>query len=153
VVNAIKQEDESKQLMTLINRFDYLFQLHDSINDLFDSKRIMKEQYIELKSDVLLIVRSLSSQTLEFFDDIGDAMEHKQVINAKSLSKALQHNIDDANRALLLLLIDPKREDAGALTNFVTYSQRMKDKLYSFASLTLNQDSVATTFEKSIESA
>ena len=147
IVTAIKQEDESKKLMKLINRFDYLFQIHDSINDLFESKRVMTEQYIELKSDVLLIVRTLSSQTLEFFDDIGDAAQEGRDLNAKVLSKNLQHYIDNANRVLLLLLVDPKREDAGALTNFVTYSQRLKDKLHNFASLTLHHQASDSSAE------
>lgn len=145
VVSSIKQPDESRELMSLINHFDYLFQINDSINDLFESKRIIKEQYIELKSDVLLIVRSLSSQTLEFFKDIADAALQQQEINARSLSKELQNHIDDANRELLLLLVDPKREDVGALTNFITYSQRMKDKLYNFAKLTIQENPIQST--------
>ncbi len=135
VVSLIKQEEDSRQLMKLINQFDYLFQIHDSINDLFAAKRVMKEQYIELKSDVLLIVRSLSSQTLQFFDEIANELKQQGPMNVRSEARDLQHHIDNANRDLLLLLIDPKREDAGALTNFVTYSQRMKDKLLNFASL------------------
>jgi phosphate:Na+ symporter len=38
---------------------------------------------------------------------------------------------------LLTLLVDPTRVDAGALTNFITYSQRLKDKLTNFANLKL----------------
>jgi phosphate:Na+ symporter len=149
IVSAVTQKEESKQLIKLINRFDYLFQLHDSIQDLYESKRVMKEQYIELKSDVLLIVRTLSSQTLAFFDELGNAMEKHQDVNAKTLAKTLQHHIDNANRDLLLLLIDPKRVDAGALTNFITYSQRLHDKLYNFAILTLqdNEETVTPSVE------
>jgi phosphate:Na+ symporter len=47
----------------------------------------------------------------------------------------LQALLDDANRKLLPLLARPDRRDAGALSNFVTYSRRLNDKLLSFARL------------------
>ncbi|MCC2615913.1 Na/Pi symporter [Aestuariibacter halophilus] len=141
VVTVIKDEEESRQLIKLINQFDYLFQIHDSISDLYESKKVLNEHYIELKSDVLLLVRTLSSQTLAFFERIGDAMREEEPPNLKSAAKELQHSIDQANRNLLLLLVDPKREDAGALTNFITYTQRLKDKLNNFTSLRIKQDS------------
>jgi phosphate:Na+ symporter len=47
----------------------------------------------------------------------------------------LQVLLNDANRDLLTLLADPERRDAGALSNFVTYSRRLKDKLVNFAAL------------------
>lgn len=62
-VTVINKEDESKILMATINEFDYLFQIHDSIKDLFESKRIMNDKYIELKSDLLLLTRGLAIQT------------------------------------------------------------------------------------------
>ena len=70
IVSKVNEEDQSKDLMHMLNQFDYLFQIHDSIIDLFSTKKIMLEQYIELKSDILLMIRELSSQTLNFFDDI-----------------------------------------------------------------------------------
>jgi phosphate:Na+ symporter len=137
VVSLIREKNDSKHLIKLINQFDYLFQIHDSITDLFESKRVMNAQYIELKSDVLILVRELSSQTLGFFDEINSAIVSEKTIDTKSLAKELQHYIDAANRDLLTLLVDPTRVDAGALTNFITYSQRLKDKLTIFASLKL----------------
>lgn len=140
VVSLIKEENDSKHLIKQINQFDYLFQIHDSINDLFESKRAMNKQYIDLKSDVLILVRELSSQTLSFFDDIHGAISDGQAINVKAKAKELQHYIDSANRDLLIMLLDPSRVDAGALTNFITYSQRMKDKLTNFANLKVHID-------------
>ncbi|MFT5312894.1 MAG: phosphate:Na+ symporter [Paraglaciecola sp.] len=145
VVSLIREENDSKHLMKLINQFDYLFQIHDSINDLFESKRAMNRQYIELKSDVLFMVRELSSQTLSFFDEIHRAISKEQTINVKTKAKELQHYIDSANRDLLLMLVDPSRVDAGALTNFITYSQRMKDKLTNFANLKVHLDKNEST--------
>jgi phosphate:Na+ symporter len=137
VVSLIREKNDSRHLIKLINQFDYLFQIHDSITDLFDSKRVMNAQYIELKSDVLILVRELSSQTLGFFDEINAAITNDESIDIKAQAKDLQHYIDSANRDLLTLLVDPTRVDAGALTNFITYSQRLKDKLTNFANLKL----------------
>lgn len=140
VVSLIKEEDDSKHLIKLINQFDYLFQIHDSINDLFESKTAMNKQYIELKIDVLFLVRELSTQTLGFFDEIHRGISANKPMNIKTTARELQQQIDSANRALLSMLVDPTRVDAGALTNFVTYSQRMKDKLTNFANLQVRDE-------------
>ena len=55
----------------------------------------------------------------------------------KASAKSVQHEITDASRSLLMLTLDPQREDAGALINYVTYSQRLKDKLTNFANLNI----------------
>jgi phosphate:Na+ symporter len=138
VVPLIREKDDSKHLIKLINQFDYLFQIHDSITDLFESKRGMNAHYIELKSDVLILIRELSTQTLGYFEHIHSAIESAKVLDIKLLAKDLQHNIDSGNRDLLTLLLDPSRVDAAALTNFITYSQRMKDKLTNFANLKIH---------------
>jgi phosphate:Na+ symporter len=138
VVPLIREKDDSKHLIKLINQFDYLFQIHDSITDLFESKRGMNAHYIELKSDVLILIRELSTQTLGYFEHIHSAIESAKVLDIKLLAKDLQHNIDSGNRDLLTLLLDPSRVDATALTNFITYSQRMKDKLTNFANLKIH---------------
>jgi phosphate:Na+ symporter len=43
--------------------------------------------------------------------------------------------LNEVNRELLSLIAHPERRDAGALSNFVTYSRRLKDKLVNFAAL------------------
>ncbi len=73
VVANVTDEKESQQLLDLITRYDYLFQVHDSISDLFNARRTMSKQYIELKSDLLLMVRELSGYTVALFDSIQHA--------------------------------------------------------------------------------
>jgi phosphate:Na+ symporter len=145
-VTVINKEDESKVLMNMINQFDYLFQIHDSIKDLFESKRVMNEKYIELKSDLLLLTRGLAIETSEYFEDIATNLHkedaHPQQSIIKARVKSLQQEIDSANRTLLSLMADPERKDAGALINFITYSQRLKDKLTNFANLSLIYESI-----------
>lgn len=134
IVGQIRDEEESAKLIRLINRFDYLFQVHDSINDLFSTKKVMSEHFIELKSDILLLVRELSSQTLVLFDYIKSETGEGSTVDIKQASKEMQSHLDHAQKELLNLLADPVRRDAGAMTNFVTYSQRLKDKLVNYAS-------------------
>jgi phosphate:Na+ symporter len=133
IVSTITDEQQSRQLIRVINRFDYLFQIHDSIKDLFSTKRVMNEHYIELKSDILLVIRDLSSQTLTLFDEIHRSFEKSEPTDTKKLAREVQATLDEAHRKLLRLLTDSSRRDAGALINFVTYSQRLKDKLVNFA--------------------
>jgi phosphate:Na+ symporter len=145
-VTVINKEDESKTLMNMIHQFDYLFQIHDSIKDLFDSKRIMNEKYIELRSDLLLLTRGLAIETSEYFEDIAYQLNYIETRSPepdlKIRVKSVQHEIDSANRTLLILIADPDRKDAGALINFITYSQRLKDKLTNFANISMAQNQI-----------
>ena len=131
-VSNISDKKESVELMRTINQFDYLFQIHDSINDLYNSKKAMMEQYIEPKGDVLVLVRNLSSQTLNLFEEIRKSMASNKKIDIKAVSNEVQEHLDEAHKKLLVLLADSARRDAGTLTNFTTYSQRLKDKLLNF---------------------
>ena len=132
VVAHISDQNDSRELIRIINQYDYLFQINDSIVDLFETKKLMKESYIELKSDILLLVRELATHTLNLFDDISQSLSRKEKIDIKALSTSMQDHLDGMNRDLLGLIADPIRKDAGALTNFVTYSQRLKDKVINF---------------------
>jgi phosphate:Na+ symporter len=135
-VAAVSDETESRELLSTIARYDYLFQIHDSIDDLFNTKRMMSKHYIELKGDVMLVVREISSDTLALFDDIRKALDGGSSESVAARAEALQAALIKADRGLLPLLAHPDRRDAGALTNFVTYSRRLRDKLQSFARLT-----------------
>jgi phosphate:Na+ symporter len=135
VVSQVADESESRQLLALITRYDYLFQIHDSIDDLFNTKRMMNQHYIELKSDVMVMIRELSGRTLALFDAVRESLEGPRVPRTAEVAAELQALLDDANRKLLPLLARPDRRDAGALSNFVTYSRRLNDKLLSFARL------------------
>ena len=56
----------------------------------------------------------------------------------------LRNCLEQANRELLPLLVHPDRRDAGALSNFITYSRRLLDKLVNFSRLSAaRQDEVA----------
>jgi len=132
VVATVLDQNESKELMRTIRQFDYLFQVHDSINDLFNSKKVMKENYVELKSDILVMVRDLSGQTLDLFGGIQKDLSATEKVDVHTRSNELQEQINESNKELLKMLADPLRHDVGTLTNFITYSQRLKDKLLNF---------------------
>lgn len=132
VVSSVKDHDQSKSLIHLINQFDYLFQIHDSITDLYSTKKLMIRHWIELKSDILLLVRKLSSETLELFNSLRTAMDAGEENAVKGFGGEAQEHLNEAHRKILELLGDPERKDVGALTNFVTYSQRLKDKLVNY---------------------
>jgi phosphate:Na+ symporter len=134
-VAHVADERESRQLLGLITRYDYLFQIHDSIVDLFHARQTMNKQYIELKSDILLIVRELSSDTLALFDEINKSLDAGGVIEVSDRVDDLRRCLEHSNRQLLTLLAHPDRRDAGSLSNFVTYSRRLMDKLVNFAML------------------
>ena len=133
VVSQLQNEEESKELIRIINQFDYLFQVHDSINDLYNTKKVMSEQYVELRSDILLLVREMSSRTLILFDNLKKGFGKDAMSEIMHSAEDVQQHLDATNKRLLPLLSDPGRRDAGAITNFVTYSQRLKDKLINYS--------------------
>jgi phosphate:Na+ symporter len=135
VVANVTDETESGQLLSLITRYDYLFQIHDSIDDLFSTRRVMSKHYIELGSDVMLMVRELSGQTLSLFDAIRDSVTEGPPSDVSDRAADLRALLARINGELLPLLARPDRRDAGALSNFVTYSRRLGDKLVNFANL------------------
>ncbi|MBD2859871.1 Na/Pi cotransporter family protein [Spongiibacter sp. KMU-158] len=137
VVVKINDEQESKELIRLINQFDYLFQIHDSISDLYNTKKVLSEHFVELKSDILLLIRELSSESLLLFDGLKKGFETEDGPNITALSREMQGVLDDTHRQLLTFMADPERKDLGALTNFVTYSQRLKDKLINYAKIAI----------------
>jgi phosphate:Na+ symporter len=135
IVPAVSDESESRRLLDLITLYDYLFQIHDSIHDLFNTKRVMSEHYVELKSDVMLMVRDLSSRTLALFEEVQHNLATGEQAIPRSQADEVREALGHVNRELLALLAHPGREDAGALSNFVTYSRRLTDKLLNFARL------------------
>ena len=134
-VASVTHEHESRELLRLHTQFDYLFQIYDSIDDIFNTKKAMSKHYVELKSDLLLMVRKLSSHTLALFDDIRKSLVEGKRLDITERAKELQEVLDEINRDLLPLLARPDRSDAGTLSNFVTYSIRLKDKVANFAAL------------------
>lgn len=132
VVASVNKEDESTELIRIIGQFDYLFQIEDSIEDLFNTKKIMVESYIDPHADILYLVRELSRQALGLFEDIHRGLSAPGEFSIKQRSRDMQEGLNKANRELLAMMADSERRDAGALINFVTYSQRLKDKLVNF---------------------
>ena len=132
IVATVKKEDESSELIDMIGQFDYLFQIEDSIEDLFNTKKVMIEAYIDPHADILFLVRTLSMETLGLFEDIHRGLESPGETSIKQRSRDVQESLSKANRELLTLMADNERRDAGALINFITYSQRLKDKLVNF---------------------
>lgn len=136
VVSTVREQNQSRELIKIINQFDYLFQIHDSISDLFSTNKVIREQYIELKSDILVTIRELSSDTLGLFESVHGNLQDEETSGIQISANEVQDQLNNANQDLLRLLADPQRRDAGALTNFVTYSQRLKDKLVNLYVIT-----------------
>ena len=91
------------------------------------------------------MVRKLSSQTLALFDDIRKPLMDGNQLDIAARANELQAMLDEINRDLLPLLAHPDRSDAGTLSNFVTYSRRLQDKLVNFAAL---QDTEPTALDE-----
>ncbi len=153
VVTTVTDVRQSREMLKVITLYDYLFQVHDSIEDLFTTKKVIDKHYIELGSDLILIVRKLSSETLELFDEISTALLENRPPDISSRVRELREALDDANRDLLKLLAKSEREDAGVLSNFVTFSRRLTDKLVNFARLAVADGIVGESQAETVESA
>lgn len=150
-VSRLRGQQQSRELITIINQYDYLFQVHDSIKDLFETKKVLADHYVELKSDILLLLRETSSRTLVLFDELSDHIDAGNQDAVTTLARDMQRHLNQTQEKLLQLLADPERRDAGAIANFVTYSQRLKDKLINYARISLEmraQEEAADTEER-----
>ena len=134
-VTTVVDEKESRSLLELNTQFDYLFQIYDSIDDIFNTKRVLTTNYVELKGDILLMVREVSNETLALFDDISKSLLKGRRVDVSEHSRELKTLLDSIHRDMLRLLAQPDRPDAGAMSNFVTYSRRLQDKLMNLAAL------------------
>lgn len=143
IITKTNDDNEPRALIGLINQFDYLFQIHDSIQDIYNTKKVMSKHFVELRSDMLLMVRELSSETLVLFDELKRGLETEEGPKIKELAWEMQEALDDAHQRLLALLSDQQRKDVGPLVNFITYSQRLKDKLINYAKIAANPSPAA----------
>ena len=134
-VTSVEHEDESVDLILMNTQFDYLFQVYDSIDDIFNVKQALSSNYIELQGDVLLIVRGVSTHTLTLFDEIQGSLVDSRRVNAAEKAREARVFLDQVNGDLLRLLARSDRRDAGTLSNLVTYSRRLQDKLVNLSSL------------------
>lgn len=139
-IGKCNDDHEIKAVVDLMSKYEYIFQIHDSVKDITSIKETIDENYIELKSDILLIVREISSETLSFFDKMSKV--DLQQKDRKELSKMLndfQNDLQKHNQSILKLMSKPDRSDAGAILHLITYSQRLKDKLVHFHTLIENK--------------
>ena len=134
-VTSAQHEDESRDLVMLNTQFDYLFQIYDSIDDIFNVKRSLTSNYIELEGDVLLIVRGISNHTVALFDEIQESFVERRQVNVSEKAREARVFLDEVNRDLMRLLAQTDRRDAGTLSNIVTFSRRLQDKLVNLYGL------------------
>lgn len=132
-IGRVNEEEELQKIVKIIGAYEYLFQIHDSVKDLFIVKEGMDKNYTELRSDLILIIRELSSHTLGFFDQLvklekGET-EEKDV---KKEALDLQKDLDEFHKDILKIMSKPDRTDAAVLLQILTYTQRLKDKLVNY---------------------
>lgn len=136
LISKTNDEAKLKKIIQIISFYEYIFQIHDSIKDLIRTKDAMSDAYIELKSDLLLVIRELSGRVLSFFDDIAEGVNGEGNIAAiKEKAEDLQQEIENFNKDMLKLMTEPDRKDVSFILHILTYSQRLKDKLLNYHSL------------------
>ncbi len=133
MVGKKSEEKRITNIVDIMNLFEYVFQISDSVNDLMHIKETMDRHYIEIKSDLLLELRKLSSQMLGFFELIAEGQAEDVALRAAA--DELQQEINQANKHILRLSVQQDRADAGALLQLITYHQRLRDKLVNYHKL------------------
>ncbi|WP_412473307.1 Na/Pi cotransporter family protein [Halobacteriovorax sp. YZS-1-1] len=129
-------EKEINTIIHIMSIYEYIFQIHDSVKDLSDLKDSMDKNYIELKSDLIIIIRSLATRTLSFFETMSNPhLDEEQKRELKKEVNEFQFNIIEYNKRILKLMAAPDRRDASVIMHMITYSQRLKDKLVHYHNL------------------
>lgn len=135
-IASCKDEEEIATIVKIMSRYEYLFQIHDSVINITSIKDRLDEGYIELKSDILLVVRDIASDTLSLFDAFpkdGSGIQDKKEF--KNLISEFQSGLTKHNNKILKLMALPDRIDAATVVYLPSYSQRLKDKLVHYNSL------------------
>jgi len=133
LLGATADKEQVKKYVLLMNQYEYLFQIDDSIRDHISIKELLDTNYIEMKSDVLISLRELTGQLLPFFTWTKEAANGiKTNEEFKEESKNVQEEVDHFHESILKLMAKEERNDAGVLYNLVSYSQRLKDKLINY---------------------
>ncbi|MAX65743.1 MAG: Na(+)/phosphate symporter [Halobacteriovoraceae bacterium] len=135
-ISQCSGEKEIKELVGIMSKYEYLFQIHDSVKDITSIKEALDENYIELKSDLLLIVREISSETLSIFEQMAiKDLDQKSTKELKKKVSEFQNDLSKHNNNILRIMAMPERPDAGLVLHLITYSQRLKDKLVHYRTL------------------
>ena len=141
-IGECENEDEIASLVEEMTKYEYLFQIHDSIKDITNIKLTLDENYIELKSDLILIIRDISSETLSLFQQVAENdFEEESVKELKRKVSEFQAELVKHNKSILRIMSGPERKDAVAILHLITYSQRLKDKLVHYNALKMEEKS------------
>ncbi|MDC1174880.1 Na/Pi symporter [Bacteriovoracaceae bacterium] len=133
LLGATADKKQVKRYVLLMNQYEYLFQIDDSIRDHISIKELLDTNYIEMKSDVLISLRELTGQLLPYFTWTKDASNGiKTNKEFKEESQNVQEEVDHFRESILKLMAKEERNDAGVLYNLGSYSQRLKDKLINY---------------------
>ena len=125
-----------KKMLKIVRRYEYIFQIHDSLKDLTKVKKKADKRCIELKEDLLLMIRELSGETLSFFNKVSRAIVDEEGVDSmKEQARILRNRIDTFNGDVLKIISRRGRKDAGIILRLMSYSRRLQDKLINYYKL------------------
>lgn len=132
-VGNCTDEKEISEIIRIMGIYEYIFQIHDSVKDIAGLKQQLDRRYIDIHSDLLVVVRELSGETLAFFEklDLSKTSEADREALKKE-AEEYQVALNQFRATILKLMTQPNRRDVGVLLRMVTYSQRLKDKILNF---------------------
>lgn len=140
-------DDDSIKIMREVKRFDYIYQIDDSLEDMLQIKLNMEEMMIDLHPDVLLSIREVTTRTIRIMAHLGTFLqqpdqegnrplgEQKLYGQLKNELRELQSCLNQHTVELMTTISSTSRSDVVSLAQFLNLSQRLRDKLYNFAKL------------------
>lgn len=131
ILNHFKDQEQIHLILGYIDQYEYLYQIQDSLNDILRVKEHMNTMYIKLESDMVLNLRKLSTETLSVFNTLESLIssDNLETTSLKELLNQLQTDLTNLNGNIFQAISDEKRKDTAIMLHFLTYSQRLKDKL------------------------
>lgn len=137
LINQVDEQEMSQKVIILISEYEYLYQVHDSLKDILEIKENMDEMMIEMHTDMIIHYREISSRTLSVFEHLHKKIAKEEIDDndIKDEFNELQQSLNEFNKALFKIMPDTNRNDTGNNMHFMTYSQRLKDKLHNLFSL------------------
>lgn len=129
----LEDENEVSELVRLTASYEYLFQIHDSVQNIVEVKTSMEENFVFIQADLTVLIRELSGEAISFFNFLSkEDLTPRERQDVKTRGQELQKEINSFNKEILKIMAQPERKDAGFILHFVTHTQRLKDKLLNY---------------------
>jgi len=130
---AMNSSDEKngRDIIELISKIDYIYQINDSIEDLIELNDELIQKKIPLSIDSIVSIREISGNLVKLFDVLikQNSSKKREEESFKMAQKELHATLAHSYQKLLKIMTLIDNEEATPLARYLSVNQRLKDKM------------------------